>query len=402
MAAVLHRFVPFALFALLFFTAGCTAKQAGVPVAFAPGTFVSANGRPLDGPALARALARADYVLVGETHDNPTDHKAQAALMDAAADAGLGPAIGLEMLPHGKYSTPLTLFSRGEMPLDALPAALDWQRSWGYAFALYRPVFEAAAHHGLPLYGLNIDNDLRKAVSRKGLEGLSAEQARALPLGIVFPLPAQRRELSEFFSAHSTMLERARQAPGEAAQKAGTAGEANAPRAGGGTPAASLRLERFLLVQSIWDSTMAEQAAKVRRETGRPVIVLAGSGHVEKGYGIAHRLRMYDSPATVLTVMPFSGRTPEGGADLFYFSPERKRFGLRFEESADGPVIVSVLPGSVAEQAGLKAGDAVITASGVAVRTAADLHRAAVSALAQEKSLSLTVRRGGRVHDFVL
>lgn len=394
MAGILRHAVFAALCALPFFLAGCGAKQAGPAAAsLVPGTFVSASGRPLDGPALASALARADYVLVGETHDNPTDHKAQAALLDAAAGAGLAPAVGLEMLPREKFDASLALFSRGGMTVDALPAALDWQRSWGYDFALYRPVFEAAARHGLPLYGLNIDNDLRKAVSRKGLEGLSATEARGLPLGIVFPLPAQRKELTAFFSAHGAQFVRGREAPGAAAQKTG---------AGGGAPAASPRLERFFLIQSIWDSIMAEQAARVRRETGRPVIVLAGGGHVEKGYGIAHRLRVYDPAAAVLTVMPFSGGAPAGGADLFYFSPERKRFGLRFEDGGGGPVIVSVLPGSVAEEAGLKAGDAVTGTGGVTVRTAADLHRAAVSALARKKNLPLTVRRGGSVREFVL
>lgn len=402
MAGILRHAAFVALCTLSFFLAGCGAKQATPPASFVPGTFVSASGRLLDGPALASALARADYVLVGETHDNPTDHKAQAALLDAAAGAGLAPAVGLEMLPRGRFDASLALFSRGGMTVDALPAALDWQRSWGYDFALYRPVFEAAARHGLPLYGLNIDNDLRKAVSRKGLEGLSATEARGLPLGIVFPLPAQRKELTAFFSAHGAQFVRGRGAPGAAAQKTGAGGEAGVSGAGGGASAAAPRLERFLLIQSIWDSIMAEQAARVRRQTGRPVIILAGGGHVEKGYGIAHRLRIYDPAATVLTVMPFSGGPPAGGADLFYFSPERKRFGLRFEDGGGGPVIVSVFPGSVAEEAGLKAGDAVTGAGGVTVRTAADLHRAAVSALARQKSLSLTVRRGGSVREFVL
>ena len=392
--------------ALLLLADGCAVKQKPAAAPVAPGAFVTSDGERLDGPALAKALERADYVLVGETHDSPVDHKAQAALLEAVATAGRQPPVGLEMLPHTRFDAALRRFSQGLIAVDELPGALDWQRSWGYDFALYRPLFEAAQRHRLPLFGLNIDNDARKAVSRKGLEGLTVRETRALPLGIVPPLPAQRAELAAFFSSHSTMIS---QRAGRAKTEPQTAGPATGRIAGSGASAqgapsglasasaeGTARLERFLLIQSIWDSVMAEQAVKVRRSAGGPVVVLAGGGHVEKGYGIAHRLRVYDPGASVMTVMPYSGARPEGGADLFFYSPERKRFGLRFEDGNGAPLVASVVPGSPAERAGLKAGDRVLGAGGRKIAKTLDLHAAAVAARDKEEALVLDVERAGK------
>src|SRR5262245_58173308 len=47
---------------------------------------------------LDAAAARADFVLLGETHDNPDHHRLQLELLEAMVRAGRRPAVALEQL----------------------------------------------------------------------------------------------------------------------------------------------------------------------------------------------------------------------------------------------------------------------------------------------------------------
>lgn len=425
LARIMRTKPPYAaafLCCLLLLVGGCSVKQAPAP--YAQGQFVLPDGRGLRYGELAALAQKADYILVGETHDSKTDHLAQAALLRLVAGSGQRPSLGLEMLPHSRFSTPLREFSSGTISLDDLPEALEWKRSWGYDFTLYRPVFEAAGHYGIPIYGLNIEHDIRRAVSRKGLQGVSREEKKGLPSRIIEPLPEQKEDLAEFFLTHSAMLSRSKDRQAQdvnASGKGPPPRPSSSPRTGENEPMVlpvSVRgqkdgreaemilpvslqgpFERFLLVQSLWDSTMAEQAAAARKKGGGPLVVLAGGGHVAKGHGIAHRLAAFDPGARVLSVMPFSGERPEAEeADVFYYSPpqERPGYGITFAGGEGPPRIAAVDSGSRAANAGLKAGDVIMRADGKAVTTPLDLHKAAREAVSQGKNLTVTVEREGK------
>lgn len=400
---------------LLLALGGCAGRQPDhEDITPRPGAFFLPDGTPVAAVSLPEYTRDAAYVLVGETHDSAVDHQAQAVVMTAMAGAGQRPAVGLEMLPHDRYSRELNAFVSGTMGFDDLPAALEWQRSWGYDIALYKPVFETAAAHGLPLYGVNIENDLRRAVSRKGLEGLDRKERAALPSRIIPPTAEQRKILAEFFTSHSGMLRGRGAEPVPASRENSSrriipaamqtvyppgppkAMAIPAPLENRMAVSGSQALERFLLIQSLWDSTMAEQAHRIRTQSGLPVVVLAGGGHVGHGYGIAHRLRIVDPGARIVSIMPFSGNKPEPDeADIFFYSPPRPRgYGIRFGEGTGTPVITAVEKGSRAEKAGLRAGDAVFSAGNETVRTPSDLHKAALTARQAGKPLVLGVRRG--------
>jgi S1-C subfamily serine protease len=65
---------------------------------------------------------------------------------------------------------------------------------------------------------------------------------------------------------------------------------------------------------------------------------------------------------------------------------------ILFEE--DGMRVESVEPGSRAEQAGLRAGDVLVSAGDRPLKEATDLHFAAMAAARSDEPLRLTVRRG--------
>ncbi|WP_231039255.1 ChaN family lipoprotein, partial [Nitratidesulfovibrio oxamicus] len=133
---------------------------------------------------------RHDYILLGESHTSACDHRAQAAFITALLAEGARPAIGLEMVPRDGQPA-LDEFSRGATPLDKLSDALDWPKTWGYDFELYKPVFAVADWARLPVHGLNVPQRVVRQVSRGGLESVAVADRVWLPPSIIAPAPEQ-------------------------------------------------------------------------------------------------------------------------------------------------------------------------------------------------------------------
>lgn len=386
---IARNLLPSLLAVLLTALGGCAGvTRAGAPatVAVPPESLVTASGTRLVGNAWTRDVA---YVLVGEEHPNPCDHLAQAAVIRRLAAAGLRPVIGLEMVPADRQDI-LDAFNRGALAVDDLPRALDWPHTWGFDFRLYAPIFQAARDLRLPVFACNVPTGLARKVGRAGLAALTPAERAALPGTIIPPAPAQETELREFFEQHQAML---RQARGQ--------GRPTPAKAASRDPLAA-----FLTVQSLWDTQMASRARYARALYDRPVVVVAGTGHVEHGWGIARRLRILDPGAAIVLVLPWRGdaQPDQVAADLFYACPvsHHSRLGMTFTQEApapDGkpvpPLVTEVVPDSPAAQAGLLAGDALTAAGGRPVTSLTDLHLAGLAAAKAGKPLVLTVHRGG-------
>lgn len=228
------------------------------------------------------------FVVVGEVHDSPCHHAAQARILDLLAAAGTSPAVGMESVSVDRQEV-LDRFHAGGVSVEGLGRALAWEETWGYHFSYSAPVFEAAARWGLPVVALNLPDEIVRQVGRQGLESLSPE-ARALLPRILPPPREQEATLREVWEAHG-----------------GTTGRG---------------FDRFLLIQSLWDSQMAGAAIEASRRQDRQVVILAGGGHVRRGWGIPHRIRVLLPGAAVLEVMPWTGPgTDPSEADLFFDCP---------------------------------------------------------------------------------
>jgi len=262
----------------------CAARTLpGVRGAIEPGAFLLADGTPITAAQLAAATEGARYVLVGESHDSGCDHAAQAAVVRALA--GREPVVGLEMVSTERQEV-LDRFHRGAIGVDDLDGALAWRERWGLPFDLYRPIFEAAAEARLQVVALNVPREVARQVSQQGTAALPPEVPELVP-----PLPEQEPMLRESFRAHGNGSEEA--------------------------------FERFVRVQSLWDTAMARAAIAWSHDLGRPVVILAGAGHVTNGWGIGHRLRHLDPGAGVAEVMPWRGTAPidPAQAALFFYCP---------------------------------------------------------------------------------
>ena len=341
----------------------------GQAPALGHGQFLDRELSPLGDAFVAEQAAEAAYVLVGEAHPSACDHKAQARVLELMVRAGAQPAVGLEMVSLD-YQPVLELFNKGIIGVADLPGKLRWEETWGFPFELYRPVFELAREYSLPLYALNVERETARKVGRVGLKGLTREERLELPAKILPPPAQQEESLRAVFEAHH---------PGQ------------------GKKDSEAAWRSFVTVQSLWDTVMARRAVEVRVSTRRPVVILAGSGHVENGWGIASRLTAFDPQGKKLLVMPWrAGPAPEAGlGDIFFFCPEvrRPRLGITLDTRDDRVLVAAVEPGSRAASAGIEPGDVIASAQGEKLRVLSDLHDATMKALKEGKPLLLGVVR---------
>jgi len=364
----MKRLLPLIFCGLLL--SACAARQPQpLGVTFVPvsGDFIAKDGTRLTLNQVLDLARDADYVLIGEGHKNVCDHAVQQEILRALASGPNPPALGLEMVADDRQGV-LDAFFAGKLTVDDLEQRLDWTERWGYTFELYRGLFQIARQHKLPVAGLNAPPQIVRKVSREGLDSLTDEERGMIPAHIIRQPAEQEGFLKEIMFRHE-----------------------------GRDTTDPAQVERFFLVQSLWDTQMATRAVWARRTWKRPVVVMAGSGHVDFGWGVALRLNTLDYGAKVLAVTPWRGVEgfEPGAADAFFYCPNTyvSRMGMTLEENRDGLRVVEVQRGSRADQAGLRPGDLLVAARGRALHSLDDLHVAGTRAYKDQASLTVTVLR---------
>ncbi len=248
-----------------------------------PRVWDSRAGRWLQWGAMADALARHDVVFVGEQHDDPATHRAEARLLDALAAR------------RGRVMVSLEMFERDVQPLlddygvGRLPEAdfLARSRPWGNYASDYRPLVETARARRWPVVAANIPRPLAQVVSRGGLAALDT-----LPAGHGRLYAAERRCAPE-----GEYFRRFGQAMG------GMHGHGAAPD----SAAASATLARFYEAQCIKDETMAESIVRARDVwRGWMVVHYTGAFHSDHRLGTVERLarRLPDARIGVVSIVP--------------------------------------------------------------------------------------------------
>ena len=233
------------------------ARLAGPPtMKFLAGTDI----KPLTtGQFLDRLLA-ADFVCVGERHDSLPEHRAQLWLLDLlhAADPSLG--LGMEAF-HRPFQKPLDEHSEGTIDEPAMLTQTEYASRWGYAWELDGPLMRFCRQHRMPVAGLNIPRELTRRLSAEGYDKLNEAEKKALgPMD--FQVANHRAHWFEKLAAMH-----------------------------GNATVAPERKERSYQVMAAWDQGMAQSAATFKKERGlNRLLVIAGSGHIERRFGIPDRL----------------------------------------------------------------------------------------------------------------
>jgi len=332
-----------------------------------PGAWIDpATGAAFDFQGWIGRLAERPAVLLGESHTSVEDHRWQAQVLGALYGRKQDLVIGFESFPR-RVQPVLDRWSAGELTRDEFLEQSEWKDVWGFPPSLYMPLFDFARMNRLPMVALNVERMLVARVGREGWDAVPADERE----GLGAPAPASAEyaaALSEIRAQHGTGADESA-APDDAA------------------------IRRFIEAQLTWDRAMAEAIASARAaHPAATVVAIAGRGHVEYGYGIAHQLRdlgIADAAALIpwpvdreCTEFRSAGGVPVADA-VFTVAPEEPeapeaaprgpRLGVLLSKDGDAVRIDGVGEGSVAAEAGIEKGDIVREAAGRPVATPGDL-----------------------------
>jgi Haem-binding uptake, Tiki superfamily, ChaN/PDZ domain len=270
------------------------------------------------------------------------------------------------------------------------------------------PLFQFARLNRIPMIALNVERSLVARVGREGWEAAPPSERE----GLSDPAPASpayQRALARVYLMKRTI-------PREAAERLSSSREPNMPEPEEAALAEAMKepeFKRFVEAQLTWDRAMAEALASANRKFSNATIVgVLGSGHVENGHGVPHQLK--DLGVTALTTLiPVSVDTAckyvgTSYADAVFtlprseetLAPARPRLGVLLMQGDGALRINRVVSGSVAEAAGLQAGDHVVRAAGLEMRNSDDLVEI-VSRQAPGTWLPLGIRRDGQEIDLI-
>ena len=258
--------------------------------------------------ALLAQLERADVVFLGEQHDDPEAHRAEAELVDAIGRSGRPVVVSLEMFERDVQSAVDDYLAGRGTEREFLARSRPWDR---YA-SDYRPLVELAKQHGWPVVAANVPRPLASAIGRRGLVALDT-------LGAASRGYAAQDNRCPIDDYHARFME---------SMQSHSAGSGPAPLAGDSLPTAVA--ERFYLAQCVKDETMGESIVRARLAAPRNAVVVHVNGafHSDYSQGTVARVRRREPAWTlvVISAVPVADPAvapvaPQGGkADYVVFT----------------------------------------------------------------------------------
>ena len=182
-------------------------------------------------------LLPTDAILLGEQHDAPDHQRIHRISVEALASQHTLAALALEMASQGQSTQTLERHASE----DQVRAALQWDND-AWPWAAYGPAVMAAVRAGVPVIGANLPvARLRDAMANADFDRLLAGPA----------LKAQQQQIRR---GHCELLPESQISP-------------------------------MTRIQIARDVTMAQTVAGAARP-GKTVVLLAGSGHVDRTLGV--------------------------------------------------------------------------------------------------------------------
>jgi uncharacterized iron-regulated protein len=234
----------------------------------------------VDERTLFAGLARADFVLLGEQHDNPDHHRMQAKAIRALVTAGRKPSVLLEMLEPDDDALVERYRADPRATAGGLGPVLAWEKRGWPAWSEYVPVVEVAFDAGLPTLSANLPRSVVHGIAHEGIAALPTGEV--IRLGLETPLPpALEASLEEELrSSHCGQLQESMVGP-------------------------------MALAQRARDGQMALRMLA----SGAPVVLIAGAGHVRVDRGVPMRLRDAKPTVRVVSVAFVEVDTRRGSPD---------------------------------------------------------------------------------------
>jgi uncharacterized iron-regulated protein len=211
------------------------------------------SARFIDRQSLVTRLARADFLLLGERHDNLDHHLLQAEVLRSLIALGRRPAVGFEMFGLDDANAIANHLAFAPNDAAGLGRAVNWNKSGWPDWAMYQPIAEAALQARLRIVATNLPLAIARKMSSDGLGALEPSVRRELGLD---------RPLSDaMFATMATDIRNSH---------CGYASEES--------------VKAMVDVQRARDAQMAQSLIAAGDPDG--AILVAGAGHVRNDYGI--------------------------------------------------------------------------------------------------------------------
>ena len=206
-------------------------------------------------------LATADFVLLGEQHDNPDHHRLQAWVIARLAARGRRPALAVEMLTTDQQPALDSYLAAHPSDAAGIGQAVGWADSGWPAWPNYEPIFAAALAAGMPIRAANLPHETLRRVVLDGLTAaLGPARVAALQLEPGLPPELEKRLEAEIVESHCNQL-----------------------------PDSMIR--PMAVAQQVRDAVMAEAMVKAAALPGRDgAVLVAGNGHARRDRGVPYRL----------------------------------------------------------------------------------------------------------------
>lgn len=198
------------------------------------------------GPDGHESLPAADVVILGEVHDNPHHHAAQAEALAVLQPS----AIVFEMLTPDQARA-VTADVRGDEV--ALSRAVGWVEAGWPDFAMYFPIFGAAPEAAI--HGAGVTRDEARRAVAEGAAPVLGDAAEMFGLDEPLDDAEMEARIAEQAEAHCNSL------PEEL-------------------------LPGMVQAQRVRDAALARATIAAFDEAGGPVAVITGNGHADRDRGV--------------------------------------------------------------------------------------------------------------------
>lgn len=242
---------------------------------------------PLAPSAMAAALPKGAVVVLGENHGVRAHRDQHLIVLEELRKAGHAVSVGLEFFPAAIQGD-VDSWRAGRLSEAAFLERIGWG---GVSFDFYRSQAEfPRAEEGSRTLALNAPRELTSKIAKAGLDGLTAAERALLPPGFTLGRESYRRR----FAAQMPHLP---------------------------DPSA---LDRYFAAQSVWDETMAWNAARfLSANPSQTLVIVVGDFHARYGGGLPDRLRARTSaPVFTLSQVNLHGLSSEEALAEIAPSPE--------------------------------------------------------------------------------
>lgn len=281
---------------------------------------------------IVEKLTQKKIVYVGEEHDKVSHHQVQLKILYALHAQTPKIAVGMEMFQR-PFQKGLDDYVAGIIDERTFLKRSEYFKRWSLDYHLYKPIVDFARQQRLPVIALNVRREIVSKVAQGGLGSLSPEEKQEIPQELDFSDQEYRARLKEIFAAHRGSQER--------------------------------NFEFFYQAQILWDEAMAESIDRfLKAHPDFRVLVMAGAGHLQYGSGIPKR--SFRRNGVDYAIVLSDTAIKRDIADFVVFpeaskGPTAPTLGVVLVEENQTVRITGFAKDSVAERAGLKVGDTLVS-----------------------------------------